>query len=80
MFDYFDRDQETQESKNLDRPQEMTQAEQEALEDRRKAAKEEPETLEAARDDMINNEEKGYLRQTQYDSDYETTRDEEIGR
>ena len=27
MFDYFDRDQETQESKNLDRPQEMTEAE-----------------------------------------------------
>ena len=80
MFDYFDRDQETQESKNLDRPQEMTQAEQKALDDRHKAAKEERETLEAARDDMINNEEKGYLRQTQYDSDYETTRDEEIGR
>ena len=34
MFDYFDRDQETQESKNLDRPQEMTEAEQEALDNR----------------------------------------------
>ena len=80
MYDYFDRDQETQESKNLDRPQEMTEAEQEALDNRHEAAKKHRETLNAARADMIENEEKGYLRQTQYDSDYETTRDEEIGR
>ncbi len=80
MFDFFNRDHETRESKDLDRPQEMTEAEQASLDDRAKAEKEEKEVLEQARRDMIDNEEEGYLRQTVYDSVYETTRDEEIGR
>ncbi len=75
MFDFFNR-----ESKDLDRPQEMTEAEQASLDDRVKAEKEEKEVLEQARRDMIDNEEEGYLRQTVYDSVYETARDEEIGR
>ena len=80
MFDFFNRDHETRESKDLDRPQEMTEAEQASLDDRAKAEKEEKEVLEQARRDMIDNEEEGYLRQTVYDSVYETTRDEGIGR
>ncbi len=80
MFDFFNRDHETRESKDLDRPQEMTEAEQPSLDDRAKAEKEEKEVLEQARRDMIDNEEEGYLRQTVYDSVYETARDEEIGR
>lgn len=80
MFDFFNRDHETRESKDLDRPQEMTEAEQASLDDRAKAKKEEKEVLKQARRDMIDNEEEGYLRQTVYDSVYETTRDEEIGR
>lgn len=80
MFDFFNRDHETRESKGLDRPQEMTEAEQASLDDRTKAEKEEKEVLEQARRDMIDNEEEGYLRQTVYDSVYETARDEEIGR
>ncbi|MBF0599234.1 hypothetical protein IM763_04070 [Atopobiaceae bacterium FL090493] len=80
MFDFFNRDHETRESKDLDRPQEMTEAEQASLDDRVKAEKEEKEVLEQARRDMIDNEEEGYLRQTVYDSVYETARDEEIGR
>ncbi|WP_251158299.1 hypothetical protein [Caniella muris] len=80
MFDFFNRDHETRESKDLDRPQEMTEAEQASLDDRAKAEKEEKEVLDQARRDMIDNEEEGYLRQTVYDSVYETTRDEEIGR
>lgn len=80
MFDFFNRDHETRESKDLDRPEDMTEAEQASLDDRAKAEKEEKEVLEQARRDMIDNEEEGYLRQTVYDSVYETTRDEEIGR
>ncbi len=80
MFDFFNRDHETRESKDLDRPQEMTEAEQASLDDRTKAEKEEKEVLEQARRDMIDNEEEGYLRQTVYDSVYETARDEVIGR
>ena len=80
MLDFFNRDHETRESKDLDRPQEMTEAEQASLDDRVKAEKEEKEVLEQARRDMIDNEEEGYLRQTVYDSVYETARDEEIGR
>ncbi len=80
MFDFFNRDHEIRESKDLDRPQEMTEAEQASLDDRAKAEKGEKEVLEQARRDMIDNEEEGYLRQTVYDSVYETTRDEEIGR
>lgn len=80
MFDFFNRDHETRESEDLDRPQEMTEAEQASLDDRVKAGKQEKEVLKQARRDMIDNEEEGYLRQTVYDSVYETTRDEEIGR
>ena len=40
MFDFFNRDHETRESKDLDRPQEMTEAEQASLDDRTKAEKE----------------------------------------
>lgn len=56
MFDFFNRDHETRESKDLDRPQEMTEAEQASLDDRVKAEKEEKEVLEQARRDMIDNE------------------------
>lgn len=80
MFDFFNRDHETRESKDLDRPEDMTEAEQASLDDRAKAEKQEKDVLKAARRDMIDNEEEGYLRQTAYDSVYETTRDEEIGR
>ncbi|MEY8436861.1 hypothetical protein AAK967_03835 [Atopobiaceae bacterium 24-176] len=80
MFDFFNRDHETRESKDLNRPEEMTEAEQASLDDRAKAKKQEKDVLKAARRDMIDNEEEGYLRQTAYDSVYETTRDEEIGR
>lgn len=80
MFDYFDRDKETQQSKDLEKPRENTEAEQASLNDRRAAKKLEKETLEAARRDMIENEEDAYTRQTVFDSVYETTRDEEIGR
>lgn len=80
MFDFFNRDHETEESKKLDRPEKLTEAEEEALQDRSKAKKDAPEVLAQARRDMVENEEEGYLRETEYDSVYETTRDEEIGR
>lgn len=80
MFDFFNRDHETEESKKLDRPEKLTEAEEEALQDRSKAKKDAPEVLAQARRDMVENEEEGYLRETVYDSVYETTRDEEIGR
>lgn len=76
MFDYFDRQEETTESKNLKRPEEMTEAEQASLADRLRARHEEKETLKAAKDDMKDNEEEAYLRQTVYDSVYQANRDE----
>lgn len=80
MLDFFNRDHETEESKKLDRPEKLTEAEEEALQDRTKAKKDAPEVLAQARRDMVENEEEGYLRETVYDSVYESTRDEEIGR
>ncbi|MDJ1122058.1 hypothetical protein QJ043_08255 [Olsenella sp. YH-ols2217] len=76
MFDYFDRQEETTESKHLTRPKELTEAEQAALDDRHKADGVEKETLKAAKRDMVDNEEEAYLRQTVYDSVYQADRDE----
>jgi hypothetical protein len=77
---FNDRDHETEESKELERPQQLTETEQESLGDRWRARKEEKAELKEARRQMKENEEDAYLRQTVYDSVYETTRDEMIGR